>query len=81
METKKFLFNPLNKDFTVKYDINGDLSPEEFTILGMELKSFDEPLYSHMKKHLITFIANEREVNPSMPLILEGILKEIEAEL
>jgi hypothetical protein len=78
---KKFLYNPLNDDFSVKYDINGDLNPEEFVISGMSLESFEEPLYSHMKKHLITFIANKREVNPSMPLILEGILKEIEAEI
>lgn len=78
---KKYLYNPLNKDFKFKYDINGDLNPLEYIIPGMTLKDFEEPLYSHAKKHLITFIANEREVNPSMPLILEGIIKEIEAEL
>jgi len=78
---KKFLYNPLNDDFKITYDINGDLQPKEFCINGMSLESFEEPLYSHMKKHLITFIANKREVNPSMPLILECILKEIEAEI
>jgi len=79
--TKKFLFNPINEDFTISYDINGDLHPVDYTIPGMDLKSFEEPLYSHLKKHLITFIANKREVNPSMPLVLEGIIKEIEAEV
>lgn len=78
---KKYLYNPQNKDFVFKYDINGDMSPKEYIIPGMSLVDFEEPLYSHAKKHLITFIANEREVNPSMPLILEGIIKEIEAEL
>lgn len=78
---KKFLYNPLNKDFKTTYDINGDLKPEEYILPGMSLESFEEPLYSHIKKHLITFVANEREVNPSMPKILEGILKEIEAEI
>lgn len=78
---KKFLFNPLNENFKIKYDINGDSNPEEFCINGMSLEAFDEPLYSHIRKHLITFVANKREVNPSMPLILEGIIKEIEAEI
>ena len=40
----KSLYNPLNKDFKVTYDINGDGSPVEYIVKGMEIINYDEPL-------------------------------------
>lgn len=75
---KKILFNPLKRDFSVNYDINGNGKPLTFTARSMTITRFDEPIYDHVKKHLITEILNERELNPTIPKNTEDIIKEIE---
>ena len=79
MNTKS-LYNPLNKDFKTTYDINGDCKPIEFIIPGMQIVAFEEPIFIHMRKHLIDFVVNERGVNPTIPQNITDIEKEVDVD-
>ena len=58
--SKVKLLNPLKEDFSVKYDINGDANPIEFTAKAGKITTFDELVGNHMKKHLVEQIINVR---------------------
>jgi hypothetical protein len=45
------IFNPLNEDFSVKYDVKKD-KPITFTIKAKEVAEFEEYIAKHIKKHL-----------------------------
>lgn len=49
---KIYVFNPLNEDFSVKYDVNNDKNPVSFTIIAKETAKFDKHVVKHLKKHL-----------------------------
>ncbi|MHC4269153.1 MAG: hypothetical protein ACYSWS_03425 [Planctomycetota bacterium] len=51
-KNKVLVFNPLNEDFTVKYDINNDRNPVAFTIKAKEVSEFNKIVADHLKKHL-----------------------------
>ena len=61
-KTKLVLRNPLLDDFEVDYDLRGD-NPKHFVIPAGEIKEFDEPYASHIKKHLYNAVVNERNLN------------------
>ena len=75
------LFNPTRNKFSVTYDTNNDGKPITYEIMPTETADFDEPIYSHVKKHLIDFVVNERGVNPTFKLEVDSIEKEINADL
>ena len=77
----KTLFNPTQKPFSVTYDLSGDKSPETFTINALESESYDEPIYSHMKKHLMDHVINLRGINPTFPLEVDKVRKDVEVEI
>ncbi len=73
------LFNPLNEDFTAKYDINNDRNPIAFTIKAKSVAYFDPPIAAHIKKHLATAIFEKRGNNKmDHDIQIEQFLKEIE---
>lgn len=74
---KKALYNPLATDFVVKYDINGDMKPVEINVPSMAISYFEEPLFSHVRKHLIDDICNSRNINTT----LKEDVKEVEEEV
>lgn len=78
---KKALYNPLNQDFYVKYDINGDMNPVEFTANAMAISYFEEPVWEHVRKHLIDHVMNFRNLNPTIPANRDGIIKEVDVEI
>lgn len=52
----KKIYNPLNRYFTVKYDINNDGNPVAFTIYPEESGKFPLPVANHMMDHLAKVI-------------------------
>lgn len=50
-KNKIFVFNPLNEDFSAKYDL-GKKKPETFTIKSKEVKPFEPHIAKHIRKHL-----------------------------
>ena len=74
---EKGIFNPLMEDFTVNYDIDGNLSPKPFTAKSLEITYFPEPIYTHVKTALADAIINKREINP----VLEHKRREVEEEI
>jgi hypothetical protein len=75
------LYNPLNIDFTVKYDVSGTRNPVEFVIHAKEIEYFDEFIANHIKTALATEILNRRGIQKNSELDLENIRKEIEVKL
>ena len=76
------LFNPLNSDFTVKYDIEGDGKPKQFTAKAQEITWHDPVIAKHIKKHLATAIVNERgPEGHNWPLSIKKAREEIEVDL
>ena len=75
------LFNPTNKDFSVTYDIHETGIPETYTVKSMETEYFDEPIFSHVKKHLLDFLINERGTNPTFLEDVKECEKEIDTDL
>lgn len=73
------IFNPLLKDFSKMYDA-GD-GRKEYTVKAREISEFPTPIARHLKKHLIDFIMNEREVDPLDKASLSEIEREIEVNL
>jgi hypothetical protein len=57
---KVAVFNPLNRDFHFKYDINNDRKPVLFTIHSREVEWYDPHLAKHAKKHLANLIFDEQ---------------------
>ena len=74
---EKPIFNPLKNDFTVNYDIDGNLNPKPFTAKSFEFTYFKEPIYSHIKRALVEAIIHYRNINP----ILEEPRRQIELEV
>ena len=58
--TKIHVFNPLNEDFSVQYDVNNDRNPVTFTIKAKEVAKFDPIIAKHLKKHLANRIFDLR---------------------
>lgn len=54
------IFNPLNDDFTVKYDENGNGDPVSFTIKAKSVAKFAPHIANHITKHLATAIYDLR---------------------
>lgn len=77
----KPIFNPLNSDFSVEYDINGDSHPETFTANAMAISYFDEGVWEHVRKHLVDHIMNVRELNPLIAKNRKDIINEVDVEL
>jgi hypothetical protein len=75
------VFNPLDDDFTVTYDINGDRSPLAFTVHSGEIEFFQPAVAEHIKKHLADKILNQRTVKTNWADDHEKIVKEISVEL
>jgi hypothetical protein len=76
------IYNPERDDFTVYYDINGDQNPVAFTIPAGEIKEFDEPIASHIKKHLVDHMLNKKgAINGNVELAKEKYLSEIEVKI
>lgn len=75
---KKLLFNPLTRPFTVTYDIHGTGQPESYTIEALDLAEFEEPIASHVLKHLANEVYNQRgpKINPEQDIT--DISKEID---
>jgi len=78
---KKAVFNPLEEDFTVQYDINGDNKPVPFTSRAGEIQFFEEVIADHIIKHLVDKIANEREVSPIRADLIKEIRDEVSVNL
>ena len=79
---KILLFNPLNKDFSVKYDVGGGKGPKTFTIFARDKGEFDPVIAKHVKKHLANAVLHSRgrpKLNPEADLV--EINKEIELKL
>ena len=85
MEANKLVLkNPLLDDFTVEYDKYGD-NPMSFTIPAGEIKEFDEPYASHIKKHLYDAVINDRNLNGialnADPELKKKLMDEIEVDV
>jgi len=78
---KKALYNPISNDFSVTYDINGDGHPLKFVAPSMTISYFEEPIFSHVRKHLLDHILNVRNLNPTIPANRESIEKEVDVEI
>lgn len=46
------VYNPLDEDFTVTYDIDGTGEPKAYTAYAQEISFFDPIIAGHMRKHL-----------------------------
>lgn len=76
------LYNPLNKDFSITYDINKDKKPKTFTVPSKEIVTFDEPVASHVRKHLANAVLNENyKTKYAVDLQLKAINEEITINL
>jgi len=75
--TKKALKNPLLNDFTVEYDKHG-ANPKTLTIPAGEIKEFEEPYFSHIKRHLASEVLHERGMKRTGAV---ATLKEINEEI
>lgn len=73
----KNLYNPLPKSFTITYDLEGTGNPQEFTARAMDITSFDEPVYSHMKKHLADAVVWHKGIKVNYDHDLAQALKEV----
>lgn len=77
----KALKNPLLEDISVWHDRYGE-NPVEITIPAGEIKEFEEPYFSHLKRYLATAVLKERGAkNHNVPQALKEINEEIEIEL
>jgi hypothetical protein len=76
------LYNPLREDFSVTYDLKGDGNPELFTIPSKEIKTFEEPIASHVRKHLADAVLDKKyKTGYAVDLQLIEIKKEITIKL
>ena len=79
---KILLYNPLNKDFSVNYDIDGTGNPKVFTIHARDDEEFDPVVAKHVKKHLANAVLHSRgRPNPNPEDALKEINKEIEIKV
>lgn len=76
---KVAVYNPDGKDFTARYDLNGDRNPLEFTVPARDIAYFIPVVANHIKVALATHLMHKRGVkkhsNPTADL------KEIMEEL
>lgn len=70
------LFNPSLKDFAKTYDDGS--GHKEYVMKAGEITPFSSVVARHMKKHLIDFLINEREMDPFKA---DEVAKEVEAYL
>ena len=79
---KILLFNPLDKDFSVNYDVDGTRNPKKFTIHANDDEEFDPIIAKHVKKHLANAVLNSRGRPKKNPVDdLKEIYKEIEMKV
>ena len=78
MSDKVPLFNPLNEDFTVQYDIDGNFKPKSYTIHGKEVEYFDPSIAKHITQALIDRILHLRGIKKNAELDSKEIREEIE---
>ncbi len=80
--TKVYIFNPLNEDFDVKYDINNDRNPVTFTIKAKETASYEKVIADHFKQALAVRIFDLRgNVRKDRDIQMKEIYKEIEIKI
>ena len=84
MPNKCVLKNPLLKDFEVDYDKYGT-NPQHFVLPAGEIKEFEEPYASHIKKHLYNAVVNDRNLNGialnANPKEKKKLMDEIEVDI
>lgn len=78
-EAPKYIFNPLNEDFSVDYDVPGK-GRTTFTIHAREAESFPTYIANHVKKHLANRVLHTRGVRFNVDADLQEIGREIDAE-
>lgn len=76
----KKIFNPLSKDFAIKYDINEDGNPPTFILHAGEIESFPEPVADHIVKHLAYEYVHVYGRKPNFDVAYEEAKKMIEDE-
>lgn len=75
------LFNPLDEDFTVTYDIYENKQPETYVAKSKEISTFPTTIAQHIKKHLLSKLVEERELGYVTPELHQELLEEIEVQL
>lgn len=64
-KSKRGVYNPMTKDFTVKFDVSGKGKPETFKIGAGEIEYFEVHIADHAIKHLAKEIFNSRDKRKS----------------
>ena len=79
--SKVALFNPLNEDFSVQYDIDENFNPKTYTIHGKSIEYFDPPIARNITQALIDRILHIRGIKKNAELDSKEIREEIEVKL
>lgn len=74
------VYNPLNEDFSVFYDVNGDSDPKEFTVPANEIMYFDPIIANHVKKHLAEKIVWAEGAKPNFDDAFKEALKRVSVD-
>jgi hypothetical protein len=80
--SKVYVYNPLNEDFTVKYDIRGNKNPKAFTLKAKEIAQFDRVIANHLKKHLANKMFDLLgDVTKDRDIQMENFYKQMEVKI
>ena len=69
------LFNPTTEDFNVKY------AGKTYVLKSLESDEFSYRIALHVKKHLVDFLINKREMGYVTPEERQELEKEVEMKL
>jgi hypothetical protein len=75
------VYNPLNDDFTVMFDVTGKSNPVEFRVPAREVETFEKKVADHVKKHLINELINRKGSKPNAEVAKERYMNEISIDL
>jgi hypothetical protein len=75
-ETPQSVFNPLRVDFIDKIRDDNNVI-REYKVRSMEIETFPAYIATHIVKHLITAVQNERHILGTDLKALEDIRKEV----
>jgi len=75
-DDKVGVFNPDIKDFSVQYDIDGNMSPKTFTAPAREISYHLPVIAKHIKSNLADYLLHKRGIKQNPALDKENIIKD-----